>query len=94
MDISSLRLSYERPTMGSQKNLLDLQHSETISKGTTCLSIGLGSFPGIVISMQSFGMVNVVVVMLSLLFSAMFIFAGVQHFNRCKIIRERISHLQ
>ena len=70
------------------KNVLDLEHSETLSGGITELSIAVGGFFAILISLYNkeliFGLVT------ASIFTTMFLIDGMNKLERCRSIRRDI----
>ena len=72
----------------SEKNILDLEHSENLSRGITGISIGLGGFIAIILSITNKNLLIAIAV--SCIFSLMFLVDGVSKLTNCKKIRVKI----
>ena len=74
-----------------KKNILDLEHSEYLSKGTTEIGIGLGGFIAIYFSIvnQNF----LIGIITALLFCLIFCVDGIKKLNCCKTKKKEIERL-
>ena len=70
------------------KNVLDLEHSETLSRGITELSIAVGGFFAILISLYNKELIFVLVA--ASIFATMFLIDGMNKLERCRSIRRDI----
>ena len=74
-----------------RKNILDLEHSENLSKGITELGIGIGGFITIILSITNRDLFVAVVV--ALFFALIFLSDGLMKLASCKRIKEEINGL-
>ena len=74
-----------------KKNLLDLEHSEKLSKGITEIGIASGGFIAISLSISSKNLLFAIVV--AMLFSSFFLVDGIKNLNNCQKIRDEINEL-
>ncbi len=72
-----------------KKNLLDLEHSEKLSKGITEIGIASGSFVAISVSILNKDLLFAIVI--AALFSSLFLLDGIRKLNDCKKIRDEIK---
>jgi len=75
-----------------KKNILDLEHSEYLGKGTTEIGIGLGGFIAIYFSIvnQNF----LIAIITALLFCLIFCVDGIKKLNYCKSKKKEIERLR
>ena len=76
-----------------KKNVLDLEHTESMARAVTLLAIGLGGFPTLLFGLNMKGITTIVAIMITLFFSFLFIFSALQSFNQCREIRDKIRAL-
>lgn len=73
-----------------KKNLLDLQHSLSQTKGALFLSIGIGSWIAIFFGGKQVGIATITSFIIAGLFSVPFIFRAIKHFTKCNKIQKKI----
>lgn len=74
-----------------EKNLLDLKHSLSQTKGALFLSIGIGSGIAIFFGGRQIGITTINSFVTSLLFSLGFVYTSIKHFIRCNDIQDKIE---
>ena len=74
-----------------KKNLLDLEHSEKLTRGVTEIAIAVGGFLSILVTLSTKALV--VAIITALIFALIFLIDGLKKISECKEIRKRISNL-
>ena len=74
-----------------KKNLLDLKHSENLSRGITEISIATGGFISVILAIYDKNLR--VAIAVACIFALIFLVDGINKFNECKTNREEISKL-
>ena len=74
-----------------EKNILDLEHSENLSRGITELSIATGGFMAIILSLTNKSLIVAMIV--ASLFALMFLIDGLSKLSNCIKIKDKIRRL-
>ncbi len=74
-----------------KKNILDLQHSESLARGTTEIGLALGGFISIVLSIYNKNLL--VAIVISSIFALIFLADGIHKLMLCKMKRKEIIGL-
>ena len=74
-----------------KKNILDLEHSESLSKAIAELSIAMGGFISIILSLTNKNLFVAIVV--ALFFALIFLSDSLMRFAHCQSIKEEIRGL-
>lgn len=75
-----------------EKNLLDLKHSLSLTKGALFLSIGIGSGIAILLGTKQIGISMIYSLILSIFFASIFIYSSIIHFTKCSNIQNKIKN--
>ena len=73
-----------------EKNLLDLQHSLSLTKGALFLSIGIGGSISLFLGLKDTISLKMSIAIISV-FSTPFIYKYIAHFENCKEIQKKIK---
>lgn len=71
--------------------MLDLEHSEKLTRGVTEIAIGVGGFLSILVALSTKTLA--VALVTALVFALIFLVDGLKKLSECKEIRKRISDL-
>jgi len=75
-----------------EKNILDLQHSLSQTKGALFLSIGIGGGIALFFGGKQMNITSINSFVIALLFSLPFIYQSIKHFTNCNKIQENIKN--